>query len=72
MDDNLPLHIKKFNNKVRAMNQARSTTLTLTAEEAQSLHAEIYDLMATISNLSKTYTNIDTNTSVVMSGGSFK
>jgi hypothetical protein len=71
MDNNLPLHIKNFNNKVRAMNQANGKVLTLNAAEAQSLQAEIYDLMATISHLAK---NTETNNNTVMSmdGGGFK
>lgn len=70
MDNNLPLHIKNFNNKVRAMNQSNGKILTLNAEEARSLHAEIYDLMATIAQLSKN-TESSTNLSVEMDGGRF-
>ena len=71
MENNLPLHIKNFNAKVRAMNQANGKILTLNAEEARTLHAEIYDLLATIANLSK----IDNSTEVTqvnMDGGGFK
>jgi hypothetical protein len=70
MDNNLPLHIKNFNNKVRAMNQSNGKILTLNAEEARSLHAEIYDLMATIAQLSK---NVDSTpvVTVVSDGGKF-
>ena len=71
MDNNLPLHIKNFNNKVRAMNQANGKILTLNAEEARSLHAEIYDLMATIADLAKRNTN-DNIATVTMDGGGFK
>jgi hypothetical protein len=71
MDNNLPLHIKNFNNKVKAMNQSNAKVLTLNTEEARSLHAEIYDLMATISHLSR---NTDTagSTTITMDGGGFK
>ena len=68
--DNLPLHIKKFNQRVQAMNQANSTILTLNAQEARSLHAEIYDLMATIANLSRT-TPQDPVVNISMDGGKF-
>jgi hypothetical protein len=70
MDNNLPLHIKNFNNKVRAMNQGNGKILTLNAEEARSLHAEIYDLMATIAQLSK---NVDSApvVTVISDGGKF-
>ena len=71
MDNNLPLHIKKFNDKVRAMNQSNGRVLTLNAEEARSLHYEIYDLMATIANLSAKSASADT-VSISMDGGGFK
>lgn len=70
--DNSPLHIKQFNNKVRAMNQSNGKVLTLNAEEARSLHAEIYDLMATIADLTKQASSGPVITSVSMDGGSFK
>ena len=72
MDTNLPLHLKNFNNKVRAMNQARGSILTLTATEAQSLQAEIYDLMATIAHLNQSTENTASTTTVTMDGGGFK
>ena len=72
MDTNLPLHIKKFNDKVRVLNQGGSKVLTLNAEEARSLHAEIYDLMATIAQLSKNRETNTTTTTVTMDGGGFR
>ena len=72
MDNNLPLHIKNFNNKVRAMNQGNGKILTLNAEEARSLHAEIYDLMATIASLSAQANNGPAVTNISMDGGGFK
>ena len=54
------------------MNQASSKILTLTQQEARSLHAEIYDLMATIANLSKNAENTTASTSIGMDGGGFK
>lgn len=72
MDSNLPLHIKKFNEKVRAMNQSNGKILTLNAEEARSLHAEIYDLMATIANLAKEPASTVADISIAMDGGGFK
>lgn len=72
MDNNLPLHIKKFNDKVRAMNQSNGKLLTLNAEEARSLHAEIYDLMATIANLSSRPSATADAINISMDGGGFK
>ena len=68
---NLPLHIRMLNERVRAMNQSGGKVLTLNAQEARSLHAEIYDLMATIADLAKRNTN-DNIATVTMDGGGFK
>ena len=72
MDNNLPFHIKMFNDRVRAMNQSNGKLVTLNQQEARNLHAEIYDLMATIANLSKNTASTDTSINVDMDGGSFK
>ena len=70
--DNLPFHIRMFNDRVRAMNQTNGKVLTLNPQEARSLHAEIYDLMATIAELSRSLTDPGTVISVSMDGGGFK
>lgn len=70
--DNLSYHVKQFNDRVRAMNQSNAKILTLNAEEARSLHAEIYDLMATIASLTKQSADNTSTTTVVMDGGTFK
>lgn len=72
MDNNAPLHVKKFNDKVRAMNQANAKILTLNADEARSLHAEIYDLMTTISGFAKNTSADNAITVINMDGGKFK
>lgn len=69
-NSNLPFHIRMFNDKVRTMNQSNSKILTLSQQEARSLHAEIYDLMATIANLSKTADSSGVTT-IGMDGGRF-
>jgi hypothetical protein len=51
------------------MNQGNGKLLTLNAQEARSLHAEIYDLMATITSLSKT--TDAASISISMDGGGF-
>lgn len=71
MDNNVSLHIKMFNDRVRAMNQSNGKILTLNAQEARSLHAEIYELMATIAGLAKDNTST-TDINVSMDGGKFK
>jgi hypothetical protein len=52
------------------MNQSNGKVLTLNAEEARGLHAEIYDLMATISHLANSATNEPT-VAISMDGGKF-
>ena len=54
------------------MNQSNGKLLTLNAEEARSLHAEIYDLMATIANLAGQTAVGPATTNISMDGGGFK
>lgn len=63
-------NIRMFNDRVRQMNSANGKILTLNAQEARSLHAEIYELLAQIADLTKEAPN--TNTNITMDGGSFK
>jgi hypothetical protein len=53
------------------MNQSSGKILTLNAQEARSLHAEIYELMATIAGLVNDNTST-TDINVSMDGGKFK
>lgn len=69
--DNLPFHIKLFNDRVRGMNQSNVKILTLNQQEARSLHAEIFDLMATIAHLSK-QPDVPPVVVASMDGGVFK
>lgn len=71
METNETYHIKLFNDRVRAMNQTGGKVLTLNTQEARSLQADIYDLMATIARLSQEEPSTGV-TQVVMDGGSFK
>jgi hypothetical protein len=72
MDNNVSVHVRMFNDRVRAMNQSNGKILTLNAQEARNLHAEIYELLATISVLSKNTENSIVKTGVSMDGGGFK
>ncbi len=71
MDSTLPLQIRRFNERVRAMNQANSKILTLNAEEARNLHAEIYDLLARLTDTVKEDTSNNSVINVRMDGGRF-
>ena len=72
MSDNTPLQIKMFNDRVRAMNGSNSKILTLNAQEARGLHAEIYDLLSTIAELTKAQPTTPNIIQVNMDGGGFK
>ena len=39
-------HINEFSSKVRTMNQSNSKSLVLTADDARSLHFELFTLLA--------------------------
>ena len=52
MPEQLPYHIKLFNDRVRTMNQTNAKLLTLNADEARNLHTEIYNLLASMTELS--------------------
>jgi hypothetical protein len=54
------------------LNQGNGKILTLNAQEARSLHSEIYELMATIAYLSKSSTNDNNVININMDGGTFK
>ena len=73
MENNLTMHLKMFNDKVKLMNQSQSKQLILSAQEARNLHADLFDLLnhcATISqNLQEK--RHDDVVSVGMDGGSF-
>ena len=75
METNLSLHIKKFNDKVRVLNQTGSKQLILSAQEAKSLHAEIMDLLNFCSQQSKQLYNLQNQEQVIqvsVDGGKFK
>ena len=60
-----------LNDRVRGMNQSNGKILTLNQQEARSLHAEIFDLMATIAHLSK-QPDVPPVVVASMDGGVFK
>jgi hypothetical protein len=47
----LSLAIKNFNERVKVMNQTGSKQLTLSADEARNLHADIFNLLANVTEL---------------------
>jgi len=72
MDNSLPLALRMFNDRVRAMNQSNSKLLTLNADEARNLHAEIYSLLTITAEQAK-HTPVNENIfQINMDGGGFK
>jgi hypothetical protein len=75
MEYNLTLHIKKFNDKVRLLNQSGSKQVVLSAQEARSLQADITDLLGHCAYLSKQLTLLQNQEQVIqvaVDGGTFK
>jgi hypothetical protein len=73
MENNLTMHLKMFNDKVKLMNQSQSKQLILSAQEARNLHADLFDLLnhcATISQKLQEKRQDDV-VSVGMDGGRF-
>jgi hypothetical protein len=55
------------------MNQSNSTNLTLTAQDARNLHADIFALLSLIAELEgKLRENSEETIQVTMDGGGFK
>jgi hypothetical protein len=73
LEQQLSLHLKKFNDKVKVMNQTNSKELNLTALEARNLHAEIFELLMQIQSLADTKREAVANAQVAVevSGGKF-
>ena len=72
MSENLSVTLKKFNDRIRAMNQTRSKDILFTAEDARNLHTEVFGLLAQIADLSAKLENNqsgDDTTIIEMDGG---
>ena len=71
--DNLSIHVRNFNEKVRIMNQSQRKELVLSAQDARNLHADIFALLAHITELSK-QPKIETPAiaQISMDGGGFR
>jgi hypothetical protein len=66
----LSLSIKNFNDRVKVMNQTGSKQLSLSADEARNLHADIFNLLSNFAELSAT-TQTNTPTVSSLDGGGF-
>jgi hypothetical protein len=70
----LSIHMRKFNEKLQLMNQSNSKQLMLSASEARSLQADIFNLLANFAELASEPVSVNTQESVQISldGGGFK
>lgn len=66
----LSLAVKNFNERVKVMNQTGSKQLSLSADEARNLHADIFNLLANITELQNTPEQAP-STAVSLDGGDF-
>ena len=73
MENNLTIHLKMFNDKVKLMNQMNSKDLTLSANEARNLHSDLFDLLNHCATLSQRAENAGSNEVITlgMDGGGF-
>jgi hypothetical protein len=73
MENNLTMHLKMFNDKVKLMNQSQNKQLILSAQEARNLHADLFDLLNHCATISQKLheQRQDEIVSVGMDGGSF-
>lgn len=71
--EQISLHIKKFNDRVKVMNQTNAKDLSLSKIEAQNLQAEIFELLVKISDLVevKKQDSAPATVSVDFDGGGF-
>jgi hypothetical protein len=71
--DNLSIHVRNFNEKVRIMNQSQRKELVLSAQDARNLHADIFALLTHIAELSEQpKIEIPAVTQISMDGGGFR
>lgn len=66
----LSIAIKNFNDRVKLMNQTGSRQLSLSAEEARNLHADIFNLLANLAEL-QTVRDPEQPDNLSLDGGGF-
>jgi hypothetical protein len=73
MEQQLSLHLKKFNDRVKVMNQTNAKELVLSALEARNIHTEIFELLTKINDLTEIRKQSDDNATVNVEfdGGNF-
>ena len=65
------IHLKNFNDRVKAMSQTNSRELTMSAQDARNLQADIFNLMTLVFDLSAVSKQNDV-LQIDLDGGNFK
>jgi hypothetical protein len=68
----LSLAVRTFNERVKQLNQTNGKQLVLSAQEARSLHNDIYALLANVAELSAQGGKTDDVIQISVDGGGFK
>jgi hypothetical protein len=71
MEQQLSLHLRKFNDRVKVLNQTNSRELVLSAGEARQLQADIFDLLTQIQALTEVKSNEPEVIAVQVKGAGF-
>ena len=71
MEQQLSLHLRKFNDRIKVLNQTNSRELVLTAGEARQLQADIFDLLTQIQSLTEVKSNEPEVIAVQVKGAGF-
>ena len=71
MEHLLSLHLRKFNDRVKVLNQTNARELVLSAAEARQLQADIFDLLTQIQALAEVKSTEPEVISVQVKGGGF-
>jgi|TARA_Y100000389_G_C17416844_1_gene494259 hypothetical protein len=71
MEQQLSLHLKKFNEKIKAMNQTNAKELVLTPTDARNIHSDLFALLTKINDLTNIQKEDNQAVNVDFDGGDF-
>lgn len=66
------IHLKNFNDRVKAMSQTNSRDITMSAQDARNLQADIFNLMTMVVELAGKLSQEDEVVQISLDGGNFK
>lgn len=69
--EQLSLSVKTFNERVRVMNQTNGKQVVLSAQEARSLQADIFNMLAVMAELASATQSAAEITQIQVDGGKF-